>query len=147
MCYVYDDPTYIDGQNDTGVETYGVIYTVPENQSYRGHYGQHAMGLTCALCNVWYNAQGEASVYAKYGRSEAFARMRENIADETYQTGFSQLSVFANYFAPDRWTMYSNETGMQQELWESRYHDGVVWSALMARNIAKLFDVHGVRTF
>jgi len=135
VCYIYDDPTYIDGQNDTGVET----YYVPESQSYRGHYGQHAMGLTCAKCNIWYHAQYERTIWELGNKFDAIRLMRENIAKETYQTGFGQLRMFANYFAPDRWTMYDNVSGTQEALWENRYTDGELWSAFKARDILRAF--------
>lgn len=40
-----------------------------------------------------------------------------------------------NYFAPNMRTMYSPIDGTQNDLWESRWDDGELWSAFLSRDL------------
>ncbi len=41
----------------------------------------------------------------------------------------------ATYYAPDRWFMYNSAEGNQNELWDSRWEDGKLWSAFLKHDM------------
>jgi hypothetical protein len=58
----------------------------------------------------------------RYDFAGSYAKLRET-------------SQYANYYAPNSWTMYSWEDGDQKKLWDSRWDDGMAWSAFKNRDI------------